>query len=121
MEVFPKKEIRHIGAGALKRGDEERKRRVEGGRGRGKLQRGGEIRRRQRKKRQDQERRRQKKTRTPNPPKAVASKLWLVLTHPESDVQPFVPPVPVPPMLGRDHHFFLLEVEVEGGGREKKK
>jgi hypothetical protein len=33
--------------------------------------------------------------------------------QPLSDVQPFVPPMPMPPMLGRDHHFFLLEVEGE--------
>jgi hypothetical protein len=32
---------------------------------------------------------------------------------PESDVQPLVSPMPMPPMLERDHHFFLLEVEVE--------
>jgi hypothetical protein len=36
--------------------------------------------------------------------------------HPESDVQPLVPPMPMPPMLGRGHHFLLeVEVEVEEG------
>jgi hypothetical protein len=34
-------------------------------------------------------------------------------SHPESDVQPLVPPMPMPPMLGSGHYFFLLEVKVE--------
>jgi hypothetical protein len=47
--------------------------------------------------------------------------------HLESDVQPLVPPMPMPPMLGSGHYFFLLEVKVEveegvpGGERRTKK
>jgi hypothetical protein len=37
----------------------------------------------------------------------------VVHPHPESDIQPFVPPMPMPPMVGSGHHFFLFEVEVE--------
>jgi hypothetical protein len=40
--------------------------------------------------------------------------------HPESDIQPFVPPMTMPPMLGKDHHFFLLEVEVEEEEEERE-
>jgi hypothetical protein len=57
-----------------------------------------------------------KKYAPPTLPKAVANKLWLVLNihpHPESDVQPLLPPIPMPLMLRRGHHFLLLEVEVE--------
>jgi hypothetical protein len=31
--------------------------------------------------------------------------------HPKSDVQPLVPPIPIPPMLGSGHHFFVLRVK----------
>jgi hypothetical protein len=33
--------------------------------------------------------------------------------YPKSDVHAFVPPMPLPQMRGRGHHFFLLEVKVE--------
>jgi hypothetical protein len=67
------------------------------------------------KKRKEKER---KKNAPPTLPKAVTSKLWLVLSmhpRPEWDVQPLVPPIPMPPMLGSGHHFLLLEVEVGEG------
>jgi hypothetical protein len=63
-----------------------------------------------------QERRQKKPYAPPTLPNAVANKLWLVFSihpHPKSDVQAFVPPMPMPPMLGSGHHLFLLEVEVE--------
>ncbi|KAJ7362748.1 hypothetical protein DFH08DRAFT_799768 [Mycena albidolilacea] len=61
-----------------------------------------------------------KKYAPPTLPNAVANKLWLVFSTnppppppPETEVQPLVPPMPMPPMLGSGHHFFVLEVEVE--------
>jgi hypothetical protein len=88
------------------------------------MKHGGEIgRKRKEKKRRGTKKKEEEKNTQKNKeknapstcPKAVANKLWLVLSihlHPLSDVRPLVPPMPIPPMLGSGHHFFLLELKV---------
>jgi hypothetical protein len=116
----PKKEIRQIGAGALKRVKAEMGRNAKSGERweekrrskEGKLQRGGEREREKTNERRNAKRkrsRRPKKNAPPTGPNAVARKLWLVRSihpHPELDIQPVVPPMPMPPMLGSGHHSF---------------
>jgi hypothetical protein len=66
---------------------------------------GRERERRKRKRRLWKENTNTEKYAPPTLPKAVASKLWVVLNmHPQalSDVQPFVPPMPMPPMYPPD-------------------
>jgi hypothetical protein len=82
----------------------------------------GERKRKQRKNKEGKNENKTKKDeiRTASPPQRCRQQTLARpqhASHPESDVQPwqpFVPPMPIPPMLGRDHHSFLLEVQVEG-------